>query len=119
METEGRVRRSRGSCDVQTRQSQPRVGTPMEVPLPRIVKTACIVVRSFDQSAGSLFFSCWRLYCLGSDCVRQLEKHHAEVEQRVLQQAGLSLGKIALRFVGQNAKDVHILACSNDIDTRL
>src|SRR5215510_8361033 len=35
--TEGRRRLSRGSAEVQTRQWQPREGTPMEVPEPRIV----------------------------------------------------------------------------------
>ena len=35
MATEGRRRWSRGSLEVQTRQLHPRVGTPMEVPLPR------------------------------------------------------------------------------------
>jgi hypothetical protein len=34
------VRRSRGSGEVQTRQLQPSVGTPMDVPLPRIVISA-------------------------------------------------------------------------------
>src|SRR4051812_43875420 len=33
--TLGRVRPLRGSPDVQTAQSQPRTGTPLEVPLPR------------------------------------------------------------------------------------
>jgi hypothetical protein len=37
---EGRVLRSRGSGEVQTRQVQPSVGTPMDVPLPRIVISA-------------------------------------------------------------------------------
>src|SRR5882724_9672348 len=41
--TEGRVRRSRGSDDRQTAQSQPIVGTPMDVPLPRTVSVAFIV----------------------------------------------------------------------------
>ena len=33
--TEGRVRRSRGSEEWHTAQSQPMVGTPIEVPLPK------------------------------------------------------------------------------------
>ena len=40
--TEGRVRRSWGSAEVQTRQSQPMVGTPIEVPLPSTVSVAFI-----------------------------------------------------------------------------
>jgi hypothetical protein len=39
---EGRVLWSRGSLDVQTRQVQPMVGTPIEVPLPSTVRTAFI-----------------------------------------------------------------------------
>jgi hypothetical protein len=51
MRTEGRVRRLRGSpvgdvAEVQTAQVQPRVGTPIEVPLPRKVSVACIEVIS-------------------------------------------------------------------------
>jgi hypothetical protein len=34
---DGRVRRSRGSVDRHTEQSQPMAGTPWEVPLPRTV----------------------------------------------------------------------------------
>ena len=37
MAIEGRVRRSRGSEDRQTAQSQPIAGTPVDVPLPRTV----------------------------------------------------------------------------------
>src|SRR6201994_3491460 len=37
---DGRVRRSRGSVEVHTRQAQPSVGTPMEVPLPNMVISA-------------------------------------------------------------------------------
>ena len=45
MRTEGRVRRLRGSpramtAERQTAQSQPSVGTPIEVPLPRKVRVA-------------------------------------------------------------------------------
>jgi hypothetical protein len=39
---EGRVRRSWGSLERQTAQSHPRVGTPIDVPLPRTVKVAFI-----------------------------------------------------------------------------
>ena len=49
---EGRVRRlcgdgggspgAAGVAEVQTAQSQPRVGIPMEVPLPRKVRVACM-----------------------------------------------------------------------------
>ena len=37
---EGRVRRSCGSLEWQTAQSQPSVGTPMDVPLPSTVSVA-------------------------------------------------------------------------------
>ena len=48
MRTEGRVRRLRRSpvgdvAERQTAQSQPRVGTPIEVPVPRNVRVASIV----------------------------------------------------------------------------
>ena len=52
MRTEGRVRRLRGegagspgageTAERQTAQSHPSVGTPIEVPLPRKVRVACI-----------------------------------------------------------------------------
>ncbi|HEY0795769.1 MAG TPA: hypothetical protein VGD64_08305 [Acidisarcina sp.] len=38
---DGLERRSRGSIEVQTLQSQPSVGTPIEVPLPRMWIVAC------------------------------------------------------------------------------
>src|SRR5512135_717328 len=41
--TDGRSRRSSGSADVQTRQVQPIVGTPIDVPLPSTVRVAFIV----------------------------------------------------------------------------
>jgi hypothetical protein len=37
---EGRVRRLRGSDEVQTAQRHPSVGTPIEVPLPRTMISA-------------------------------------------------------------------------------
>ena len=41
---DGRVRRLCGSVEVQTAHWQPRVGTPMEVPLPRKVRVASMRV---------------------------------------------------------------------------
>src|SRR5258708_13686601 len=49
--TEGRVRLSCGSADWQTAQSHPRVGTPIEVPLPSTVSVA--FTRPPSSSAGS------------------------------------------------------------------
>ena len=51
---DGRVRRSCGSADVQTAQSQPIVGTPIDVPLPSTVSVAFIRTgrRRQDRLAG-------------------------------------------------------------------
>src|SRR5260370_36360163 len=47
--TEGRVRRSCGSLDRQTAQSQPSVGTPMDVPLPNTVSVAFMLRPSYGD----------------------------------------------------------------------
>src|SRR5258708_20914041 len=54
---EGRVRRLRRSpsgetAEVQTAQSQPSVGMPMEVPLPRKVRVASIRLEQFHRYLG-------------------------------------------------------------------
>lgn len=49
-----RSRLSRGSVDKQTAQSQPKTGTPCEVPVPRIVTTSLMAF---------LRFRWWRNYC--------------------------------------------------------
>src|ERR1700728_36456 len=47
--TEGRVRRSWRSLELQTAQSQPSVGTPIDVPLPSTVSVAFMrAYSSFD-----------------------------------------------------------------------
>src|ERR1700736_1905938 len=53
---EGRVRRSWGSLEWQTAQSHPRVGTPIDVPLPSTVKVAFIFFFSLSTSCFHLFF---------------------------------------------------------------
>ena len=40
-------------ASVQTAQSQPSVGTPMEVPLPRKVRVACICLLRFSCCCGA------------------------------------------------------------------
>src|SRR5215203_3653182 len=47
MTAEVRLRLSRGSGDVQTGQSQPMIGTPFEVPVPRKVKRTIVIVSSW------------------------------------------------------------------------
>ena len=53
MSTEVRSRRSRGSEDVQVAQSQPIIGTPCEVPVPRNVmfKSAAVEGGGIQQDA--------------------------------------------------------------------
>src|SRR2546430_5449041 len=60
MSTEGRVRLSRGSEELQTTQSQPIVGTPIEVPLPSTVSVAFILPR---EPVVDFFFLDWLLLC--------------------------------------------------------
>src|ERR1017187_6951686 len=51
--TDGRSRRSCGSVEVQTAQVQPSVGTPMEVPVPRNVRTPSIrILKRFSNLGG-------------------------------------------------------------------
>src|SRR3954452_2579143 len=82
--TDGRVRRSCGWIDVQTRQSQPSVGTPIEVPLPSTVSVACMLLCEPAGGRRSL-----------SDGIGELQIGHAGLEQNIVQHVLLGLGEIA------------------------
>src|SRR5579864_9461586 len=56
MSTEGRVRWSFGSLELQTAQSQPMVGTPMDVPLPNTVSVAFKLSLSDDDDSIAVYF---------------------------------------------------------------
>src|ERR1700748_1041073 len=99
MAIDGRVRRSLGSEDVQTRHSHPSVGTPIDVPLPRIIRVASIYEpdkvtvgvgsvtfgsnqhrRPFAGCAGPnqvLSLSFRRALRRLSDGIGEFDKHHA------------------------------------------
>src|SRR5258708_30363522 len=79
--TEGRVRLSCGSADWQTAQSHPRVGTPIEVPLPSTVSVA--FTRPPSSSAGSRGGSGLRG---ARPCVRHFHICHAKFVETVLQE---------------------------------
>src|ERR1700722_90473 len=139
---EGRVRRSRGSLDVQTRQVQPSVGTPMEVPLPRMVISALWMkhapyinftsglyqataldrafppppVRSRSEKALVRLLRLGRPLGRIGNGIRDLEKRHPQIEKRVLQQPLLLLGEIALGLFIQHAEHVDALPGPQDVD---
>src|SRR5688572_14264773 len=81
MTTEGRVRRSRGSSDRHVPHSQPIIGTPCEVPVPR--KVICKRLR-FDDAAFALL-------CL--------DEAHAQFVQQILDELRFRLAEVALRFL--------------------
>ena len=70
----GGSRTLRGSAEVQTWQWQPSVGTPIEVPLPRMTISAC---KRLLRPLG-------RILRLLRDGIRDLQKHHAQLEERIL-----------------------------------
>src|SRR5450631_897647 len=56
---------------------------------------------------------------LSRDGIGQFQKHHAEIEEGVLQQAALAIVEIAFGFVGKNSEDVDVLACADDVHAGL
>ncbi len=56
---------------------------------------------------------------LGGNRVGDLQEHHAQVEQRGLQQLLLAVGKVSLGFFGQDGEQVDRMACADDVDARL
>jgi hypothetical protein len=99
--TDGRMRVSRGSWDVQTRQLQPRVGTPIDVPLPRKMRLA------FVREGRRRLLTNGRLACrvVGArgDGVGDLHEHHAQLEQGILQQPLFLIGEVTLGLLAEHA----------------
>src|SRR6266536_921809 len=118
---EGRVRRSRGSVDRQTAQSQPMAGTPCEVPLPRTVTLI---------DGGDRLLSIDRSYLVGSlhthgsvavpaaespystsrfddelPGVPGVHKPHAKLVEHLLQDLTLLRRQIPARLLIQQAED--------------
>src|SRR5512146_3138280 len=123
---DGRVRRSWGSVERQTRQEQPMVGTPIEVPLPSTVRVAFI--ESPEKSSSSCAFAkrgrtgpalrellqsgVWINRALRGTGkgVRDLDVSHAQFIQHVLHQGVFGGGEIALCLLSQNGYGVDRLA---------
>src|SRR6185437_8996623 len=104
--TEGRVLWSCGSLDVHTRQVQPMVGTPIDVPLPRTVRTAFIFVLVLRWAAAQP--RVWLWHC-------QFNPGHPQLKQHVLEHVELFVREIALCFVVQYGERVNGLPRANDI----
>src|SRR5579864_3232853 len=111
---EGRVRRSWGSLEWQTAQSHPRVGTPMEVPLPNTVKVAFMVALSSAAGTGGGAWL-WR----AGEGVGHLDVGHAEFVKTVLQEIFLRRREIPFGFFRDQTERVDSLARSDDVDLRL
>src|SRR5437868_8798971 len=93
--TEGRVRRSLGSAEWQTTQSQPSVGTPIDVPLPSTVKVAFMTALSLCRAAGSgRFRRRAARYGFG-----QLNVSHAQLEEDISQRFLFGVAQVALGLI--------------------
>ena len=97
--TDGLSRRSCGSGDVHTAHVHPKVGTPMEVPVPRNVSSPSIEASALLGGRGRR-----RRHTLHRDHVRQFEKCHPDIEQHRLQRALLDIGQIALGLLREHAQ---------------
>src|ERR1700739_2758857 len=113
---EGRVRRSCGSLELQTAQSHPSCGTPIEVPLPSTVSVAFMRVPSCSSSAGSRGDSGLRW---ARQRVGYFHVGHAHFVEAVLQEGFFGRGKIALGFFREKSERVDGLPRAEDIHTRL
>ena len=124
---DGRVRRLRGSpirdetAEVQTAQSQPSVGTPMEVPVPRKVRVASIFSGRCSDRPGAV--AARRLALLAA-----AERARAWViSRKAMRSSKRALssrrcffgGEVALGLFGKDAEHVDALACAEDVDLRL
>src|SRR5579859_1392551 len=119
--TDGRVRRSCGSSDVHTRQLQPMVGTPIDVPLPSTVRVAfiswlllLIAGRCGSRRHGSRWYSS-RFCGRSSHGIRNFNKSHPQFKQHVLQQGLFPVGKIALGLFLQHGKRINRLPGADDV----
>src|SRR5450432_1366191 len=98
---EGRVRLSCGSVDRQTAQSQPSVGTPMEVPLPSTVRVAFILLLSpSDDSRRGALAGLRR----ARQRVGDFDIGHAQFVEAVLQEVFFRGGEVAFAFFGDHAQ---------------
>jgi len=99
MRTEGRVRRLCGegtgspsageTAETQTAQSQPSVGTPIEVPVPKNVRVACIgLYRTMVGGRARRVRRGWWGLAVGGgtgEGLGDLEEAHADFEESVIQ----------------------------------
>ena len=128
MRMEGRVRRLRGSrsgetAETQTAQSQPRVGMPIEVPVPRKVSVACM---RLADDAGSRPGPGCELRAGAAPAGGgagegrgDFEEAHADLEERVVDELRLGRGQVALGFFGEDGEHVDALARAHQVDLGL
>src|SRR4051812_27555190 len=106
MSTEVRSRRSFGSVDLQTAQSQPIIGTPCDVPVPRNV---IFTANEADRRRRALREDDALLAFLG------LDETHAELVQQVVDQLRLGRKQVALRLGLQHRQNLDHLASRGQI----
>src|ERR1700692_1081667 len=95
---EGRVRRSWGSLGGHTAQSQPSVGTPIDVPLPSTVSVAFKRGPACSSSAGSSGSAgLWRT----RQRVGYFHISHAHFVKAVLQESLFRRGEVSLGLFGK------------------
>ena len=114
--------------DVQTAQSHPSVGTPMEVPVPRNVRVACMSLSgrcwARPRLAGARTSAGppgWRLSVGGgaSEGLGDFEEAHADFEERAVDELGLLRSEVALGFFGEDGEHVDALARAHQVDLGL
>src|SRR5437879_212052 len=115
MSTEGRVRLSCASSDVQTAHVHPMVGTPIEVPLPNTVSVAFKFVLLFRVHSTGGYGS--RRLRLSKD-VCNFKKCHAQFEKNVLQHVGFAVSEIAFGLLAEKGDSVDGLARTDYVRTR-
>src|SRR5438445_10048545 len=85
MRIDGRVRRSRGSVERHTAQSQPIIGTPCDVPVP-----SSVILRLNDAFAAAL----------------GLDEPEAKLVEDLFEQLPLVVGEIAAGFLVEQLEDL-------------
>src|SRR5438876_3959560 len=108
--TEGRVRWSRGSEEWHTAQSQPMVGTPIDVPLPSTVSLA-FIVNGFPFPYRSLRRPSHR--------IGHFDVGHAQLVKNVLEKVFFGGSQVAFGFFRQQTQGVDGLSRSDEVKTRL
>ncbi len=111
----------RGSVEVHTAQSQPSVGTPIEVPVPRKVRVASIASgRMLGPPGPGRPGATGCFGCSGAgEGLRDLKECHTQLEQGAVEQASLFRGEVAFGFFFEHSQHVDALARSEDIDLGL